>query len=60
MEIKIETPKGEPLPDAELIHEFKKECLRVKMGLTKEGFEEELDDAKQFFELNKKKILRRD
>lgn len=63
MTIEIETA---PLPDEtkeETIarataaeREFKKDSLAQSLGVTRRKFDDMLEDAKQFFELNKKEI----
>ena len=55
-EIQIEH-KEKDLP-FEVMHEFKKESLRNSLGLSEEAFDDLLGDAKEFFNLNKKEILK--
>ena len=57
-EIVIIHKKGEKEIGESVKHRFKKLCLADSMGISPEDLEEKITEAKEFFNLNKKEILR--
>ena len=56
---KIETMRADREKNKDkLLHEHKKEQLRLRMGITHEEMEHKLDIIKDFFNARKKEILK--
>lgn len=59
MTYEIEHPAGTDMDTIrEREHEFKKDMLAKSMGISREHFNDLLNSAKEFFELNKKDIVK--
>ena len=61
MSFEIEHAPGTSMTEIKIAEaEFRKNQLAKQFGWTREKLDEQLQDIKSFFELNKKKILKRE